>query len=96
MKPGIAAPDLVDVLQYCFDFWKASDRPPEDRELCHHWLAGDYANKFGYQLHPSQLKALAKMGYLEEGDIARAGGRRYYKLPNASRVEDALKAGRLD
>jgi len=51
MRSGIAAPDLVDLLRLCFDNWKASERPPEDREICYTWLAGQYEKKFETKLH---------------------------------------------
>lgn len=84
--------ELQQILWACYDFWKESSRPPNEREIYYGWIIDRYKNKFGASFHQATLRRLITLGYLAAGDTARGGDRRYYKLVDPNKTANDLKS----
>lgn len=87
--------ELQRVLWACYEYWRNEPLPVEDRELCYSWVVGPYKKRFGTQFHQSKLGMLARLGWLNQADTSRGGGRRYYTIPTPERVKELLKNSKL-
>jgi restriction system protein len=84
-------PELLRVLQACYESWSRGSAPPEQRSICHSWLTGPYQELFGETFHQGRLRTLARMGFLREDNSSRGGHRRYYTIPDPDRVAALVK-----
>src|SRR5437773_10760270 len=84
-------PELLRVLQACYESWSRGSAAPEQRSICHSWLTGPYQELFGETFHQGRLRTLARMGFLREDDSSRGGHRRYYTIPDPDRVAALVK-----
>jgi len=90
MAPDLE-PDLLRVLQACYEYWSREPLPPEKRAICHSWVVDPYEKLFGGTFHQATLRTLAKLGYLVEDFTSRGGHRRYYTIPDPERVVELVK-----
>src|SRR5262245_33232475 len=82
--------ELRRILWVCLDIWKNQTADPEAREICYRWVSAKYQEKFGGSFHQSKLRKLAELGFLKEGDLVRAGTRRYYTILDPGQLEHML------
>ena len=73
---------LKQVLWACNYYWKSEPLPEHEKAICHSWVVKVYHERFGESFHPLKLRQLARLGFLEPMETARAGGRRYYRIVN--------------
>src|SRR5262249_45820475 len=83
--------ELLRVLQACYENWSRESVPPEQRAVCHSWVAGPYEKLFGSTFHQGRFRTLARMGFLKEDYTSRGGHRRYYTIPDPGRVAELVK-----
>ena len=88
--------ELQQVLWACYKYWQGESLPPDERIICYSWVRRLYEDRFGTKFHQSKLGRLAKLGFLEKGDTARSGNRRYYKIADPNRVDDLLRKWNLN
>src|SRR5262249_36057198 len=70
-------PELLRVLQVCYETGSRGAAPAEQRSICHSWLVGPFQELFGVSFHQGRLRTLAKMCFLKEDNSSRGGHRRY-------------------
>jgi len=83
--------ELQHVLWACYEYSQREPFPPEPRSVCYTWVRRAYEKRFGCRFHQSKLSRLAKLGFLELEETARAGHRRYYQLVDANQVRGLLE-----
>jgi restriction system protein len=84
-------PELLQILQACYECWSRESVPPDQRAVCHSWIAGPYEKLFGKTFHQGRLRKLARLGLLKEDYTTRGGHRRYYKIQDPARVAELIK-----
>lgn len=85
------APELQRILWACLAYWDTEILAPEERLVCYSWIVRHYLKRFGETFHQSKLEELARLGLLEKADTSRGGNRRYYQIPDPTRVRDLLQ-----
>jgi len=83
-------PELLKILQACYECWTRSSASPEQRSICHSWIVGPYQDRFGGTFHQGKLRTLAKLGLLRDDETSRGGHRRYYTIPDPATVSQLV------
>ncbi len=84
-------PELRRVLWACYEYWRGESMPEEERSICYSWVIEPFRQRFGGSFHPSKLRQLARLGFLEPEEASRGGKRRYYRLTDPKQIEEALR-----
>jgi hypothetical protein len=86
---------LQRVLWAAFNYWNNEELPAGERAICYNWVLGPHKERFHTTFHHSRLLQLEKLGLLQKAELSRGGGRRYYRIIDAKRIESLLRAWRL-
>jgi len=85
------APESRQILWACLKYWETELLAPEERSVCYSWVERLYRDRFGRTFHQSKLEQLAELGLLEKADTSRGGNRRYYRIPDPSRIRSIVR-----
>lgn len=88
--------ELQRVLWACYKYWQGEPLPVDQRAVCYSWVIRPYEKAFGAQFHQSRLYRLTKLGFLQQAETSRGGGRRYYTLINPEGIVGLLKKWNLN
>jgi hypothetical protein len=83
--------ELQRILSACYDYWQTEPLPPQKRAVCYSWVKRRYCARFGEGFHPSRLRQLARLGFLEKEGVSRGGSRRYYRIIDPVRLAALLR-----
>ncbi|MBI2986695.1 MAG: hypothetical protein HYY45_08005 [Deltaproteobacteria bacterium] len=88
--------ELQRILWACHEYWRSEPLPIDQRAVCYTWVTGPYEKAFGTQFHQSRLHRLTKLGFLQQAETSRGGGRHYYTLINPEEITVLLKKWNLN
>jgi len=83
--------ELQKTLWACYEYWRRSEQPEDERVLCHAGVARLRGEESGGAFPEQQLHQLAALGFLEPMSSSRRAQRRYYKLTDPRRIRFFLR-----
>jgi hypothetical protein len=80
----------------CLEYWNGEPLPPEERAICHKWIARVYESRFHERFAQQRLAVLARLGVLAKDDTSRRGDQRYYRLVDPAALGKYLSGASLN
>ncbi len=90
-----ADPELQRVLWACYHYCSLAPSSSQQWSICYEWALHQYEAKFHCRFKQSQLRTLARNGFLRPEETSRGGKRRYYAIVDPSKVAELLKEWHL-